>query len=166
MIEIVNAKEDDALIIHNLAHEIWRKAYKNILSDKQIEFMLEDMYTPESILSQIENGEKFLLLRNNKHNCGFASFSKLQEPGVFKIHKLYIHPDLHGKGAGRQMIFHIIAIITQQGAHILELNVNRENPAKDFYLWLGFRIYKSVDTPYHHFILNDYIMRLDLSVNY
>jgi len=165
MMEVVVAKADDALIIHDLAQEIWRNTYKKILSEEQIEFMLHDMYSVASILAQMNNGDQFLLLKKDEKISGFASFSETREPEIFKIHKLYIHPDLQGKGAGRFMILYISNVAIKQGGSILDLNVNRNNPAKDFYLRLGFSIYQSVDIEYHSFILNDYIMRKPLNVN-
>lgn len=163
MMEVVIAKIDDANTIHDLAQEIWWHTYKDILTDDQIEFMLQDMYSIASICTQMNSGDQFLLLKNNEKAFGFASFSETQSQ-IFKIHKLYIHPDLQGKGAGRFMISYISNIVIKQGGSILELNVNRNNPAIDFYLRLGFLIYQTVDISYHSYILNDYIMRMPLSI--
>ena len=41
MISISEAKETDLQIIHQLAEEIWWPAYKDILSEVQINFMLK-----------------------------------------------------------------------------------------------------------------------------
>ena len=40
----------------------------------------------------------------------------------------------------------------------LELNVNRNNPAKDFYAKNGFKIVEEIDIPLDKFWLNDYVM--------
>jgi ribosomal protein S18 acetylase RimI-like enzyme len=160
--EVVVAKESDAKIIHDLAQVIWWHTYKNILSDDQIAFMLQDMYSLESILAQMKSGDQFLLLKNEEKFSGFASFSRTEEPETAKIHKLYIHPDLQGKGGGRFMISYISAIAIKQGFRSLELNVNRNNPSKDFYIKVGFSICNSVDINYYRFILNDYVLRKQL----
>jgi len=161
--EVVTAKECHAEIIHDLAQEIWWHTYKNILPDDQIAFMLQDMYAVTSIIEQMEEGDQFLLLRSEENFFGFVSFSESKETKVFRIHKLYIHPDFKGKGAGRFVIAYLSAIGLERGSQFLELNVNRNNPAKDFYLKMGFSIYQSVDISYHRFILNDYIMRKQLN---
>jgi ribosomal protein S18 acetylase RimI-like enzyme len=40
------------------------------------------------------------------------------------------------------------------------LNVNRYNPAKDFYEKLGFKIILEEDIPIGQYWMNDYVMRL------
>lgn len=162
MINVVPAIQSDALVIHTLAQEIWKSTYKDILSEEQIDFMLYDMYAVESILEQMENNHHFLLLVDDLEFLGFASFSETSESKVFKIHKLYLDPKSQGKGAGSLMISHITELILEMGGNTVELNVNRNNLAANFYLKLGFSIFKSLDIPYHQFVLNDYIMRKNL----
>lgn len=162
--KITFAEIEDTPVIHALAEEIWRATYSNILSKEQIDFMLNDMYTISSLEKQINSGVEFLLLSYEDNTLGFASLSN-SEVGIFKIHKLYIHQSLQGKGAGRLMISYISNLAIQRGGDTLELNVNRNNPAKDFYIKLGFSIYKSEDIKYHQFVLNDYIMRKHLVIS-
>src|SRR5690606_14706095 len=102
------------------------------------------------------------LLVDDLEFFGFASFSETSESKVFKIHKLYLDHNSQGKGWGKLMIAHISELILEMGGDIIELNVNRNNPAIDFYLKQGFIIYKNIDIPYHSFVLNDYIMRKNL----
>lgn len=163
MINVVPAKTNDVLVIHTLAQEIWKNTYKNILSKNQIDFMLDDMYSVASILDQMENSHHFLLLVDDLEFVGFASFSETSEAKIYKIQKLYLHPDIQGKGAGRLMVSHISQLILEMGGDTVELNVNRNNPATDFYLKLGFKIFKSVDIPYYQFVLNDYIMQKSIT---
>jgi GNAT superfamily N-acetyltransferase len=91
----------------------------------------------------------------------FAGFS-LIEPEVYKLHKLYVLPSEQGNGTGKKLIEYIADLAREKGGKILELNVNRGNSASEFYKKVGFEIYRIVDISYHHFILNDYIMRKDL----
>jgi hypothetical protein len=43
------------------------------------------------------------------------------------------------------------------------LNVNRNNPAIDFYKKMKYQIIETVDIPLDKFWLNDYIMKKDLA---
>jgi GNAT superfamily N-acetyltransferase len=158
--KIRQAKINDALIIHSLANEIWCTAYKDIISDEQISFMLEDMYSESVLRHQLQEGRNFLLAERDSAPVGFAEYSFISPTEkVFKLHKLYILPSEQGKGTGKEILDHITGLVRTQGGEILELNVNRGNPAVNFYKKLGFEIWKTVDIPYHNFVLNDYVMR-------
>lgn len=91
---------------------------------------------------------------------GFAAFS-LTEPEnlVYKLQKLYVLPTEQGKGTGKMLLAEVTNLAKQAKWKVLELNVNRKNPAFNFYKKLGFEIYQTVDIPYKHFVLNDYVMR-------
>jgi GNAT superfamily N-acetyltransferase len=125
--------------------------------------MLNDMYSSESLREQMNSGIEFLLVERDKLPLAFAGFSETDTKNqVFKLHKLYVLPTEQGQGTGRKLIEQVSSLAKAKGGKILELNVNRGNPAHHFYRKIGFDIYQTVDISYHHFILNDYIMRKDL----
>lgn len=158
--EIRIAHSKDTNTIQNLAHEIWPNAYSDVLSNEQIEFMLEDMYSIPALQKQMEQGAIFLLAEETDGAVGFASFSP--ETPAYKIHKLYILPSQQGKGVGSKLLNFIKAQAQESKASFIDLNVNRNNPALNFYKRLGFEVLEEVDIPYNGFILNDYVMRKDL----
>lgn len=163
MIKVIPALTNDALVIHTLAKEIWKDTYKDILSKEQIDFMLNDMYSVESILDQMDKGHHFLLVVDDLEFIGFASFSETSNPKIYHIHKLYLLTKSQGKGAGRFIISHISNLILEKGGEAVSLNVNRNNKsAINFYSKAGFEIFNSVDIPYQQFVLNDYIMKKSL----
>ena len=160
---IRKATDSDIQAINELAEKIWWPSYRNIISDEQISFMLNDMYSSESLREQMNSGIEFLLVERDKLPLAFAGFSETDTKNqVFKLHKLYVLPTEQGRGTGRKLIEHVSSLAKAKGGKILELNVNRGNPAHHFYRKIGFDIYQTVDISYHHFILNDYIMRKDL----
>jgi GNAT superfamily N-acetyltransferase len=160
---IRQATDSDIQAINELAEKIWWPSYRNIISDEQISFMLNDMYSSESLREQMNSGIEFLLVERDKLPLAFAGFSETDTKNqVFKLHKLYVLPTEQGRGTGRKLIEHVSSLAKAKGGKILELNVNRGNPAHHFYRKIGFDIYQTVDISYHHFILNDYIMRKDL----
>lgn len=158
---IRKATEEDITAINELAEKIWWPTYRNIISEEQISFMLKDMYSEESLKKQLVSGVDFILAEKENLAVAFAGFS-LIEPEVYKLHKLYVLPSEQGNGTGKNLIEYITDLAREQGGKILELNVNRGNSASEFYKKVGFEIYRTVDISYHHFILNDYIMRKDL----
>ena len=158
---IRKATEENITAITELAEKIWWPTYRNIISEEQISFMLKDMYSEESLKKQLVSGVDFILAEKENLAVAFAGFS-LIEPEVYKLHKLYVLPSEQGNGTGKNLIEYIADLAREQGGKILELNVNRGNSASEFYKKVGFEIYRTVDISYHHFILNDYIMRKDL----
>ena len=160
---IRKAAESDISAISELAEKIWWPSYRNIISDEQISFMLNDMYSAESLKVQMNSGIEFLIVEKENLPVAFAGYSLTNvENQVYKLHKLYVLPTEQGRGTGRKLIEQVSSLATAKGGKILELNVNRGNPAHHFYRKIGFDIYQTVDISYHHFILNDYIMRKDL----
>jgi ribosomal protein S18 acetylase RimI-like enzyme len=155
--EIIRATEYDVSLIHDLAVKIWWPTYKDILSEQQISSMLEDMYSESALRRQMQNGVVFILMKRNDLSIAFAGYSI--EKSLMKILKLYIIPSEQGKGVGKMLIDHLEAIARKADIRIIELHVNRANPATGFYLKTGFSITKAVDIPYHQFILDDFVMQ-------
>lgn len=157
---IRKANLGDANLINQLAHETWWPTYTDVIPDEQIEFMLEDMYSEKALKLQMEQGMTFLIAERSDKPLAFAAWS-LTEPAnlVYKLQKLYVLPSEQGKGTGKKLISEVANLAKALGGKLLELNVNRKNPAFEFYKKLGFEVYQSIDIPYKHFMLNDYVMR-------
>jgi ribosomal protein S18 acetylase RimI-like enzyme len=74
-------------------------------------------------------------------------------------------PENQGKGYGRIMIDEIVRRVLRAGGKNLDLNVNRYNvKAKTFYEKLGFTTVGEEDVPIGPYWMNDYVMRLPLSM--
>ncbi len=160
--DIRNAGLADIDIISRLAHSIWPQAYGSILSAEQLSYMLELIYSPASLRNQIENLQhNFFILSENGAHTGFASCSAKspENPGVFRLHKIYILPGEQGKGRGQKLLNHVVAYAQKAGASVLELNVNRYNKAIQFYRKNGFTIEKEEDIDIGNgFFMNDFVM--------
>ena len=113
--------------------------------------------------SMKDGSQKFLLLKDKRGHQGFASFGpRREEPGIFKLHKIYILPDNQGRGYGTFLIEEIKRRLIVQEVGTLDLNVNRHNPAQEFYKKLGFKIIREENVPIGPYWMNDYVMRLEL----
>ena len=164
MIYLRKAKEEDLLTIRSLAEHTWPTAYGDIISAEQISFMLDKMYNKGELLEQMRNGHHFILASELKEDVGFAGFSALNlEAKTFKLHKLYVLPKMHGKGVGKILMNEVVSLVKAQGGEFLQLNVNRDNKAKDFYEKAGFKIKETVDLDIGNgFYMNDYVMEKEL----
>ena len=160
MIVLRRAKEQDIESIQDLANRTWYIAYGEIISLEQIEYMLEKMYNKGELLSQLEEGHQFLIAEEDGIDLGFAGFSVLDSAsGIYKLHKLYVLPETHGKGIGKLLMNEVVNLAKRAGGSALQLNVNRNNKAADFYKKAGFIVKETIDLDIGNgFLMNDYIM--------
>jgi ribosomal protein S18 acetylase RimI-like enzyme len=162
MITILPAGINQVDVIHKLAHRIWHIAYKEMISPEQMEYMLNMMYTHDSLEYQVEKQQHtFIIAYDDEQPVGFAAYYPKYDisPAIYRLDKLYVLTDQHGKGIGKKLIDHIISTIQPLGASLLELTVNRNNKALSFYQKLGFTIIKEIDQPIGEgFFMNDYVM--------
>jgi len=162
MLTIRNANEQDIELVQELTYKIWPETYGSILSEAQIAYMLEMMYSTETLAQQMKEGQQFFLCCDGETPVGFAACSEKKDY-TWHLHKIYILPGQQGKGIGRFMIDHVTSVIKSLGAHALQLNVNRYNKAKQFYEKIGFIVLREEDIDIGSgYFMNDYIMELRL----
>ena len=163
---IKKSSTNDIPLIQQLSKEIWNKVYRAIISQEQIDFMLEMMYSEGSLLQQMtELNHHFIILYFSEIPVGFASYSVKSslEPDVIRLNKLYLQPAYHGKGLGKAMVEYIVKEAKQLAGSILELNVNKYNPAVSFYNKQGFVIASEMVLEIGNgFVMDDYIMTLPI----
>lgn len=160
MYSIRKATQEDTETIRSIADATWWPTYSPILSSEQINFMLAEIYSPEKISSQLQNGDQsFLLLEENGRAVAFAAYSPREEnANIYKLHKLYCLPETQGKGYGRLLIEAVINEVKHAGKSILHLNVNRHNNARTFYEKMGFTVKYEEDIAIGPYWMNDYVM--------
>ena len=151
--------------IRKIAEETWRDTYSEILSNTQLEWMFEWMYSTDSLTSQINEGQLFFILHYNESPCGYISIQK-ESKDRYHFQKIYLQPSMQGKGLGKILINKGIEYVkdnTTGGCRIV-LNVNRFNAkAVGFYKNSGFNIIDSGDFDIGHgYYMTDYIMAYDL----
>ena len=85
--EIFQISNSDIFRIKTIAELTWPDTFKDILSDEQIRYMLDWMYSIEVLASQIDNGHQFYVLSENEKDLGFVGI-ELNYPnqGNAKIH--------------------------------------------------------------------------------
>lgn len=162
---IYKATIDDVSAIRQMAVFTWWSVYPAILSAGQIEYMLDKLYS-EDVLKDLIHTENqtFLILSGDDGPKGFVSYGPL--PGsdsIFKVYKIYILPENHSKGFGKALLSKVAELALEANMKFLELNVNRNNPAKEFYERFGFKIVREENIPIGPFWMNDYVMQLDLN---
>ena len=145
-----------------LAREIWQASYPGIITQEQIDFMLEQRYGHERLYDDLEDADKWLdqaLL--GERRVGFA-FSELRK-GEFKLDKLHIHPDVQRRGVGGQMIEHVAARARKLGYPALVLQVNKRNTkAIASYQKYGFVVRETTVEDLGRYVMDDFVMEKKL----
>ncbi len=161
-LRIQPATEQDIPIIITLAEATWEPTYRFIISKEQIDYMYRVIYTPASLRRQMrEQHHQFLLAYVEGQPSGFASFSEKPE-GVYHLNKIYVLPSHQGQGLGQQLVQAVAQAVREADGKVLELNVNRHNPALAFYERQGFVQHREEDIPIGPYWMNDYVLRKEL----
>ncbi|MGI9190967.1 MAG: GNAT family N-acetyltransferase [Chitinophagaceae bacterium] len=141
----------------DLAKITWQHTYPGIISQEQIDYMLNLFYSQERVEQQLRDTNQFFsAIEQDGHLQGYIH--AYPENQSIKVSKLYILPEAQGKGFGQMLL----ATAEQEAIRLhlegIRLNVNRYNPAYHFYLKQGFVVEEEIDIPLDRFVLNDYIM--------
>lgn len=164
-IQIIPATVSDIPTIQSIAHQTWPDTFGNILSSGQISYMLEWMYSEQSLTEQIEDKKhQFYLGKEGNNFLGYISIEvNYNNSRKTKIHKLYILPQSQGHGAGKILLQRVEKESKKQGDTVLSLNVNKFNKAVGFYEKIGFCITGSEDIDIGNgFLMEDYIMEKEI----
>jgi ribosomal protein S18 acetylase RimI-like enzyme len=150
--------------IREIANITWPISYKDMISLKQIDYMLESMYSDNQLNENIKNGREIYVFTHQKKDKGFIEIGT--ELNIGRIEKCYIIPSEQGKGFGEKLIHFALKNFKKKGISSIQLNVNKNNPAISFYQKIGFKIQREIIKDIGNgFIMDDYLMIYDITPN-
>lgn len=152
---------NDLVIIKELAQDIWPNTYKSILGENQLNYMLELIYSEDSLQKQLQAGHQFYLLKKEEGVVGFLDVQiNCCSTNFLKVHKLYLLPICQGKGYGVEVLNEVFDIAKDNQQSGVFLNVNKYNKALYFYKKIGFEILKEevIDIG-NGYVMDDYVMQ-------
>jgi GNAT superfamily N-acetyltransferase len=159
-ITIRPATLEDRAFIRSVSERTWPSTYGHIISQEQIDFMLDWMYSDNSLAAQFEKGHSFYIATLNGSDIGFCSVSA-EEDHSYKLNKLYVLPIAQGTGSGKALLNKAIEVAKAADSTSLFLQVNKDNNAYTFYLKNGFIKEKEFKFDIGNgFYMDDYVMRL------
>ncbi len=158
----------DIPLIQGVAHATWPVSYAAMISPAQIAYMLERMYSTAALREQFgPKGHRFFLAEEYGTPVGFAGFEHGYDGTTrTRLHKLYVSPQRQGGGMGGELLAAVIAEARKARSTAMELNVNKHNRAKGFYLRHGFTVERDeVLDIGDGYVMDDHVMVRSLDTN-
>jgi GNAT superfamily N-acetyltransferase len=162
-VHVVEIPSTELSIVRDLSHAIWPICYANIITEAQIKYMLENMYSLPALEKAYKSGQRFLLAYLDSKPVGYAGFEiGTPDKNFCKPHKLYVLPNLHGFGIGRELLLKTKNLADESKCQSMFLQVNKRNPAVQFYQKIGMYVREeAVFDIGNGFVMDDFIMQLD-----
>lgn len=153
---------EDIILVARLANKIWHESYKEILSQDQIEYMIENLQSEHAIQDGIADGYHYFVIWYEGTAVGYYSIKSTSD--YLFLSKLYLRASAQGNGMGRSAINDILRFAVENNHEVVRLTVNKNNEnAIKFYQKLGFETVNSVQSPIGNgYIMDDYIMELQI----
>lgn len=156
----------DVEAIVALARVVWQNAYPDIITQAQIDFMLEQRYNVPRLLEELTMPDVWWEMATvDGELAAFASTLLSTTPDEMKLDKLYVDPDRQRLGLGGRLIAHVSEHALAQGCSALILAVNKRNKhAISAYKKHGFVVRDAVCLDIgNDFVMDDFIMEKSLS---
>lgn len=154
------ANSGDISLIQELAEKSWRHFYREILSEDQIDYMLNEMYGTEELRKHFSQQHyHYFLIEKNGKSLGFIGFEHNYEQETTKLHRIYLLKEAQGTGLGKAALSFLKEKTAESGNRRIILNVNKDNPSKKFYESQGFSVYEEgVFDIGNGFVMDDFLM--------
>ncbi len=143
----------------SLASSIWHEYWTCILSDEQIDYMVENFQSENAITNQIENENYtyYFIMSNNKP-IGYFGVSDKKD--YLFLSKLYIKKEFRHQGLGAKA-FEKIKEIADGRKIQLTVNKYNTNTINAYKKW-GFKTIDAVVTDIGNgFVMDDYILETE-----
>ncbi len=148
-------KVNDIKQLADLAAEIWHEYWTCILSEEQINYMIEKFQSQKAIEEQIKNEQyTYYFIVEDGKNAGYTGVS--DKGDYLFLSKLYLLKKYRHKGLGRKTV----ELLKAMNFPKIRLTVNKYNKNTiEAYFKYGFKIVDSVVTDIGSgFVMDDYIM--------
>jgi len=164
-IELKRASRDELPAVQRLAGVIWHAHYPGIITDEQIDYMLERGYALPVLEGFLDSDDRGLELASvDGEIAGFAAWYVTDDHAAAKLDKLYVLQARQRRGLGGRLIARVAELARAAGASLLVLNVNKHNAqAIRAYEKHGFAIRDAVVVDIGGgFVMDDYVMATPL----
>ena len=155
---------NDLRQVARLAVPIWHEAFADIISQAQIDYMIERFQSFEAITDQVNNqGYRYFLCLLDDREVGYCGVQP-QADGTLYLSKMYLLSEARRHGLFTEMTDHLRELCRKEGLSSIWLTVNRHNDhAIAAYMKNGFTIIREQVTDIGQgFVMDDYVFSLDV----
>lgn len=156
--------EEELSQVAELAEKIWHECFVGIISEEQIDYMVEKFQSYSAMKEQIANQDYYYFaVRDDDDICGYIAV-KPENDERFFLSKLYLRKEKRGKGIASQMLERVFTEAKNSGKSKVYLTVNKHNDhAVKVYEKSGFKTIECVVTDIGNgFVMDDYVMEYKL----
>ena len=141
--------------IYKFMYPLWHEVYKEIIPEKQIDFLLHKYFDVENIRTYIKDNYIYEKVIVDENVVGIICY-KLFDNYVY-LDKIYLLKSYRNLGISKFVYQHLLSFKNR-----IRLNVNQKNSAVNSYLKNGFKIIKEESYDLGQDMINiDYIMELE-----
>ena len=161
--EVVLVKKEDMPRLAELASRVWHEYFPCILTEEQIDFMVEKFQSLPAMTDQVENqGYEYYFLCDGGEPVGYMGIQP-QEDKLF-LSKLYLTKENRGKGYSSQAFSFLEEYSLKNGKKAIWLTVNKYNDHTiDVYRHRGFQTVRSqVSDIGNGYVMDDYVMEKEI----
>ena len=145
--------------------EIYPLAYSHFWNDDG-NWYVNSQYSKENILKELsqENAEYYFILFKDEIIGNFRiiwddKLSNLSEEKQLKLHRIYLHPKIQGKGIGKQLMIWLEEKAKQKDYKIIWLDAMDAQPqAFQFYKNFGYNYHSHVFLPFN--LMHDEVRKM------
>ncbi len=138
-------RPEDQPILYQLMDEVYRAGYRRIWAD-QGDWYLNLIYHPQTLQKELGRATShYFFVELEGRNIGILKYDfpfsprQTEIPEAMKLHRLYLHPEFHGKGLAKILVGHCEKTGREHGLKSIWLEVMSCQPqAKRFYQKMGF----------------------------
>lgn len=143
---LISIQAEDQPILYQLMDEVYRSGYRYIWED-QGDWYVNLIYNRHTLHKELQRptshyffveleGKKIGIL---KYDFPFSP-KEIEIPNSMKLHRLYLHPEVHGKGIARKIMEFCDSEAKNNGLSSIWLEVMSCQPqAKKFYQKMSFK---------------------------
>lgn len=164
--KIVRADFEDIPKLALLADEIWHQHFKSIITDEQIEYMLENFQSEKAMEKQMsQQNYEYYFFNVDGESQGYFAIQPLYDEKVMFISKIYLRQAHRGNGYARQAFEFIENEAKSRGLTKTRLTVNRHNDISiSVYKALGMHIAEEKKADIGNgFVMDDYVFEAQVN---
>ncbi|APZ45715.1 N-acetyltransferase [Polaribacter reichenbachii] len=147
---------NDAEILFKLMKEVYPAAYHHFWEDSG-NWYVNTQYTKENVLKELKqlNADYYFVIFNdeimgNLRIIWDEQLTGLQKEKQVKLHRVYLHKKIQGKGIGKQLFNWLETEVLKKGYKIIWLEtMNAQPQAFEFYKKLGFKYHSHNFLPFN-----------------